>query len=168
MFQFRRFPTYAYFVQRRLTEYCSAGFPHSEICGSKLMCSSPQLIAACHVLHRLLMPRHSPCALISLTSSAWISYHSLPRKRESSLTSSRLLSKSKPLRWVSIWFGWFSRIMQASDLVHCSLCCPYLKVHKKLCYLSVACSQFLACFTVQFSRCRSLTLFKVRLKCSLC
>jgi hypothetical protein len=50
-----------------LTEYCSAGFPHSEICGSKLICSSPQLIAACHVLHRLLMPRHSPCALISLT-----------------------------------------------------------------------------------------------------
>ena len=67
MFQFRRFPTYAYFVQRRLTEYCSAGFPHSEILGSKLMCSSPRLIAACHVLHRLLMPRHSPCALISLT-----------------------------------------------------------------------------------------------------
>ena len=67
MFQFRRFPTYAYLIQRRLTEYCSAGFPHSEICGSKLMCSSPQLIAACHVLLRLLMPRHSPCALYSLT-----------------------------------------------------------------------------------------------------
>ena len=39
------------------------GFPHSEICGSKAMCASPQLIAACHVLHRLLMPRHPPCAL---------------------------------------------------------------------------------------------------------
>ena len=69
MFQFRRFPTYTYFIQCTLTEYCSAGFPHSEICGSKLMCSSPQLIAACRVLHRLLMPRHSPCALISLTFS---------------------------------------------------------------------------------------------------
>ena len=33
------------------------------------ICSSPQLIAACHVLLRLLMPRHSPCALSSLTSS---------------------------------------------------------------------------------------------------
>ena len=41
-------------------------FPHSEICGSKLICSSPQLIAACHVLLRLLMPRHSPYALIRL------------------------------------------------------------------------------------------------------
>ena len=67
MFQFRRFPTYAYFIQRTLTEYCSAGFPHSEISGSKVICTSPKLIAACHVLHRLLMPRHSPCALISLT-----------------------------------------------------------------------------------------------------
>ena len=42
------------------------GFPHSEICGSKLICSSPQLIAACHVLRRLLMPRHSPYALLRL------------------------------------------------------------------------------------------------------
>ena len=41
-------------------------FPHSEICGSKLICSSPQLIAACHVLHRLPMPRHSPYALLRL------------------------------------------------------------------------------------------------------
>ena len=67
MFQFRRFPSYAYLIQRRMTEYCSAGFPHSVISGSKDMCSSPKLIAACHDLHRLLMPRHSPCALISLT-----------------------------------------------------------------------------------------------------
>ena len=43
-------------------------FPNSEICGSKLICSSPQLIAACHVLRRLLMPRHSPYALFSLNS----------------------------------------------------------------------------------------------------
>ena len=46
----------------------SSGLLHSEICGSKLACNSPQLIAAYHVLLRLLMPRHSPCALISLTT----------------------------------------------------------------------------------------------------
>eukprot|EP00295_Goniomonas_pacifica_P023954 CAMPEP_0175935608 /NCGR_PEP_ID=MMETSP0108-20121206/21135_1 /TAXON_ID=195067 ORGANISM="Goniomonas pacifica, Strain CCMP1869" /NCGR_SAMPLE_ID=MMETSP0108 /ASSEMBLY_ACC=CAM_ASM_000204 /LENGTH=57 /DNA_ID=CAMNT_0017259567 /DNA_START=1 /DNA_END=170 /DNA_ORIENTATION=- len=39
------------------------GLPHSEIHGSQLLCSSPQLIAALHVLHRLYMPRHPPCAL---------------------------------------------------------------------------------------------------------
>ena len=67
MFQFRRFPSYAYFVQRRMTGYCPAGLPHSDIPGSMDICSSPRLFAACHVLLRLLMPRHSPCALISLT-----------------------------------------------------------------------------------------------------
>ena len=44
-----------------------SGFPHSEIPGSKPACGSPGLIAACHVLHRLLVPRHSPYALSSLT-----------------------------------------------------------------------------------------------------
>ena len=67
MFQFRRFPTYAYLIQRTSLEYCSSRFPHSEIPGSMDICSSPRLIAACHVLLRLLMPRHSPCALYSLT-----------------------------------------------------------------------------------------------------
>ena len=68
MFQFRRFPTYTYLIQCTLLEYCSSGFPHSEISGSQDICSSPKLIAACHVLRRLLMPRHSPCALSSLTN----------------------------------------------------------------------------------------------------
>ena len=44
-------------------------FPHSEISGSKDICSSPKLFAAYHVFHRLLVPRHPPCALSSLTSS---------------------------------------------------------------------------------------------------
>ena len=32
------------------------------------ICSSPKLFAAYHVFHRLLVPRHPPYALISLTS----------------------------------------------------------------------------------------------------
>ena len=48
------------------------GFPHSEICGSSDICSSPQLIAACHVLLRLPVPRHPPYALSYLTNQvAW-------------------------------------------------------------------------------------------------
>ena len=43
------------------------GFPHSDTCGSMDICSSPQLFAAYHVFHRLLVPRHPPCALYSLT-----------------------------------------------------------------------------------------------------
>ena len=67
MFQFRRFPTTCYFIHKRLTEYCSAGFPHSEIHGSRTAFVSPWLIVDRYVLRRLPMPRHSPCALISLT-----------------------------------------------------------------------------------------------------
>ena len=40
--------------------------PHSEISGSKCVCHSPKLIAAYHVLHRLLTPRHPLRALRSL------------------------------------------------------------------------------------------------------
>ncbi len=43
------------------------GFPHSEISGSKLTYSSPKPIAVRRVLHRLLVPRHSPCALSNLS-----------------------------------------------------------------------------------------------------
>src|SRR5215212_11876685 len=45
------------------------GFPHSEILGSKLVRSSPRLIAAYHVLHRLSAPRHPPDALTTLDYS---------------------------------------------------------------------------------------------------
>ena len=56
--------------RRRLTiQEVEGGFPHSEILGSKLVRSSPGLIAAYHVLHRLLAPRHPPNALISLHHS---------------------------------------------------------------------------------------------------
>ena len=50
-----------------MMEVCSARFPHSDISGSMDICSSPKLFAAYHVFHRLLVPRHPPCALISLT-----------------------------------------------------------------------------------------------------
>src|SRR5437588_10469610 len=45
----------------------AGGLSHSEICGSTPACGSPKLSAANHVLHRLLAPRHPPCALSSLT-----------------------------------------------------------------------------------------------------
>ncbi len=67
MFQFRRFPSYTYLFQCRMPGFSPGGLPHSDIHGSRDICSSPWLFAACHVLRRLLMPRHSPCALFSLT-----------------------------------------------------------------------------------------------------
>ena len=54
-------------IQRAVTRVHLDGFPHSEIPGSKPACGSPRLIAASHVLLRLLAPRHPPYALSSLT-----------------------------------------------------------------------------------------------------
>jgi hypothetical protein len=55
----------------------TGGLPHSDMHGSKRICRSPCLIAACHVLHRLLAPRHPSCALCSLINSS----SSLRRRR---------------------------------------------------------------------------------------
>ena len=52
-----------------MTGVFPARFPHSDICGSLVICTFPQLFAAYHVFHRLLVPRHPPCALFCLTSS---------------------------------------------------------------------------------------------------
>ena len=52
------------------------GLPHSDIHGSKGARPSPQLFAACHVLHRLLAPRHPPDALFNA------SFHALPMPRK--------------------------------------------------------------------------------------
>ena len=55
---------------RRVSSHCwvmclqHTGLPHSEIIGSTVICTSPKLIAAYHVLRRLQEPRHPPYALI--------------------------------------------------------------------------------------------------------
>ena len=61
-------PLHTLWIGVWMHEVCSCGFPHSDICGSVDICSSPQLFAAYHVFHRLLVPRHPPCALFCLTS----------------------------------------------------------------------------------------------------
>ena len=66
MVHFPPLPSPAYVFSRRYGGITRRGFPHSDIPGSKLICSSPRLIAAYRVLHRLPAPRHSPYALSSL------------------------------------------------------------------------------------------------------
>ena len=60
MFQF---PGFASLHIVEITALQAAGLSHSEIHGSRDICSYPRLIAACHVLHRLREPRHPPDAL---------------------------------------------------------------------------------------------------------
>ena len=62
-----RVPFHKLWIHLWMTVVHTARFPHSEISGSKDICSSPKLIAAYHVFHRLSVPRHPPCALLRLT-----------------------------------------------------------------------------------------------------
>ena len=75
-----------------------AGLPHSEILGSQLVCSSPRLIAAYHVLRRLPVPRHPPCALTRLISLLSVS------RCDSSTPHTPLVScqRTKKRRWPSV------------------------------------------------------------------
>ena len=72
------------------------GLPHSEIPGSKVICTSPRLIAAYHVLHRLLVPRHPPYALCSLTKNL------LPEHLRSHVERSNVLAVSFGVNLYSI------------------------------------------------------------------
>ena len=60
MFQF---PAFASLHMVMIAALQAAGLSHSEIPGSKVICTYPRLIAAYHVLHRLREPRHPPDAL---------------------------------------------------------------------------------------------------------
>ena len=60
MFQF---PAFASLLTAVIAALQAAGLSHSEIRGSRDICSYPRLIAAYHVLHRLREPRHPPDAL---------------------------------------------------------------------------------------------------------
>ena len=56
-----------YIFKQKYLEINPGGLPHSDIPGSKVICTYPRLIAAYHVLHRLHVPRHPPYTLSSFT-----------------------------------------------------------------------------------------------------
>ena len=76
-----------YCIHRAVLRFYRSGFPHSDIPESKPACGSSRLIAACHVLHRHLLPRHPPCALSNLT---------IKFTQSTSAASGRMLNFSRP------------------------------------------------------------------------
>ena len=66
MFQFAGLLPYTYVFNIRYLRMTVGEFPHSEIPGSKFTYNSPRHFVVRHVLHQLLVPRHSPCALSNL------------------------------------------------------------------------------------------------------
>ena len=63
MFQFTPFPSLAMYSLNDTYALPYVGSPIRKSAGISDMCSLPQLIAAYHVLLRLLVPRHPPDAL---------------------------------------------------------------------------------------------------------
>ena len=83
------------------------GLPHSEIPGSKVICTSPGLIAAYHVLRRRQEPGHPLCALSNLLVSTRFDFFLLRARLRTSVrrtpaSSSSSLSKNSdgsPRTW---------------------------------------------------------------------
>jgi hypothetical protein len=92
MFQFPGFASKPYVFRPRYPR--KGGFPHSDIRGSTIARISPRLFAACHVLHRLLAPRHPPNALITLSSRQHRPHagpNRAPRNKRSRNTNAQLI-----------------------------------------------------------------------------
>ena len=118
----QRVPSVYLCIQHAVTGVLPDGFPHSDICGSMDICSSPQLFAAYHVFLRLLVPRHPPCALISLTITLLHSVATVGRSELFSVCN---------LRYLCLLlndFSFFLRIFRcASDVL--KLACSFLYKH---------------------------------------
>ena len=67
-----------YVFSKRTLLVRNSRFPYSDILGSRVVCTSPWLFAAYHVLRRLREPRHPPYALTSplLTESLLVFFSS--------------------------------------------------------------------------------------------
>jgi hypothetical protein len=141
MVHFPGFARARLWIHRAVRRFYPRGFPHSEIPGSMPACGSPRLIAACHVLHRLLLPRHPPCALSSLTTkftrhtgrlhlplsaiafSNWLKPTNTPRKlygpRSPAHRAPSVLTLPRP-----------SRVLQALIKIYSLVDCPIYSVVK--------------------------------------
>ena len=122
-------------IQCTLTEYCSAGFPHSDIHGSMPICGSPWLFAACRVLLRLPVPRHSPCALYSLTCILC-----------------GCISASRIIRVISVLFAFVVRSLDRIPTISPEK--PYTDLFQDRNNIRLSSIVAFAFVSVQFSRCK--------------
>jgi hypothetical protein len=118
-------PAEAHAVTIQIVE---GGFPHSEILGSKLVRSSPGLIAAYHVLHRLSAPRHPPNALISL-------HHSHDRCPRPAASAAETASSSERPLGPDLSVRTTCRTYPSSDAVKRRPCSPGAKPGYRICSL---------------------------------
>ena len=98
MFHFPSFPPHTLYIQVRVTALDrQRGFPIRTSSDQHPVIDSPRLIADSHVLHRLLVPRHPPCALHNLATQMITTntqqenhtrHHQQPASKDQPLTTS--------------------------------------------------------------------------------
>jgi hypothetical protein len=74
------------------------GFPIRRSRGQRLVSTSPGLIAAAHVLHRLSAPRHPPCALVLLIEKNTFHHYGVFKVRADRKTLARQSLKTQQRR----------------------------------------------------------------------
>lgn len=95
MFHFPAFPPHSLCVQLRVTTHNrQPGFPIRTSWDQSSVINSPRLIADSHVLHRLLMPRHPPCALKNLATQK---PHNMQNMSCKMLASTMQFSNNNPI-----------------------------------------------------------------------
>jgi hypothetical protein len=100
MFQFPSLASGTYVFSDGSRGFAAGGCPIRKSPGQSLLGGSPELIAACHVLHRLLTPGHPPCALVRLTTTQRMkefrTAHSESVVKERERNTSRPIQKINP------------------------------------------------------------------------
>ena len=94
MFHFPAFPPTSLYIQLAVTHHNDEpGFPIRKSSDQSSVISSPRHIADSHVLHRLLMPRHPPCALNNLHTIKKNKNLKLTNKHKTCYANSRRCSR---------------------------------------------------------------------------
>ena len=96
MFHFPTFPPHTLYIQMRVTTHnMPRGFPIRTPSDHRSFTNSPRLIAGYHVLHRLLMPRHPPCALEHSHTPQQTGVHESDNTRNTTKTKSQQKKHNK-------------------------------------------------------------------------
>jgi hypothetical protein len=103
MFHFPTFPPPALCVQAgAMGHYAQSGCPIRRSSDRCLVADSPRLIAGSYVLLRLLVPRHSPCALINLATTDDARVHCAVLKIRAVPVLAHPIDEKVPVR-VEVW-----------------------------------------------------------------
>ena len=116
-----RVPLHTLWIGVRITEVLSVRFPHSDIHGSLVICTSPWLFAAYHVFRRLLVPRHPPCALLCLTSRCIALQHLFCLKK--------LFSVFTEFWFVNSRMSWYWELIFINFLSSKSICMKFSRCY---------------------------------------